>query len=103
MPKYTPEQIANAIETVLNEAIDSLDNWADNTNDEEEKLACQEKRGQVSMVYELLKATPDLLEALKLSWKYVAKMVADDVQTAIPPQVALDKIEAAIAKAESHL
>lgn len=42
----------------------------------------------------------ELLEACKLAQKYVAKMVADDVQTAMPPQVALNRIEQAINKAE---
>lgn len=45
-------------------------------------------------------AHEELLEALKLSRKYVAKMVADDVQTVLHPQVALDRLEQAIAKAE---
>jgi len=42
----------------------------------------------------------DLLAMLKLAAKYVSKMVADDVKTAVPPIVALNRIEAAIARAE---
>ena len=48
----------------------------------------------------LIAAAPDLLEVCKLARKYIAKMVADNVQTAVPPSVALEKIEQAITKAE---
>ena len=41
-----------------------------------------------------------LVEALKLAAKYVNKMVADDVKTAIPPANALRVIELAIRQAE---
>ena len=47
----------------------------------------------------LIAAAPELLEACKLAAQYVAKMVADDVQTAMPPQIALDRIEQAITNA----
>lgn len=47
----------------------------------------------------LIAAAPDLLEACKLAAKYVAKMVADDIQTAVPPANALDRINKAIEKA----
>ena len=50
----------------------------------------------------LIAAAPDLLAALHLAAKYVAKMVADDVKTAIPPSNALRVIEHAIALAEGR-
>lgn len=46
---------------------------------------------------------PELLEVLKLTSPYLAKMVADNIETAVRPQVMLDKIRAAIAKAECQL
>ena len=49
---------------------------------------------------QLIAAAPDLLEVLKLARKYVAKMVADDIKTVVPPSIALEKIEQAIAKAQ---
>lgn len=52
---------------------------------------------------QLIAAAPELLAVCKLAQKYVAKMVADDVQTAVPPQIALNKIEQAIAKAEGEM
>ena len=48
----------------------------------------------------LIAAAPDLLAMCRLAAKYVAKMVADDVKTALPPIVALNRIEAAIKQAE---
>ena len=41
-----------------------------------------------------------LLAACKLAVRYVAKMVADEVKTALPPEIALKQIEKAIEKAE---
>lgn len=43
----------------------------------------------------------EMLNALKLAAKYIAKMVADDVQTAVPPAHALRLIENVIEKAET--
>ena len=46
-------------------------------------------------------AHDELVAMLKLASKYVAKMVADDVQTAVRPIVVFNRIEAALAKAEA--
>ena len=43
-----------------------------------------------------------LVEACKLAAKYVSKMVADDVQTVIPPANALRVIERALKQAEEN-
>lgn len=51
----------------------------------------------------LIAAAPDLLEACKLAAKYVSKMVADEVNTAMPPIIALNRIERAIKNAGSEL
>ena len=48
----------------------------------------------------LIAAAPDLLAMCKLAANYVAKMVVDNVNTVVPPIIALNRIEAAIAKAE---
>ena len=47
----------------------------------------------------LIAAAPDLLEVCKLARKYVAKMVADDIKTVVPPSIALKRIKQAIEKA----
>jgi len=44
----------------------------------------------------------ELLEALKLSRQYLSKMVADDVQTVLSPQTALNRINKAIGKSEGR-
>ena len=41
----------------------------------------------------------DLLEACKIARKYVAKMVADEVNTVVPPSHALKIIDQAIERA----
>ena len=68
------------------------------------KYNVKEKKRLIEMLLEQLlgenKKVFELVEALKLAAKYVAKMVADDVQTVVPPQIALDRIEAALAKVE---
>jgi hypothetical protein len=48
----------------------------------------------------LLAAAPDMYETLKFALPYIAKMVADNVNTVVPPQRALDYINQALAKAE---
>ena len=50
----------------------------------------------------LISAAPDMYEALKFVKPYIAKMIADNVNTAIPPQRAYDVIEIALAKAEGE-
>ena len=50
----------------------------------------------------LIAAAPDLLAACELAAKYVSKMVADDVQTAMPPIIALNRIEAVINRAKGE-
>lgn len=50
----------------------------------------------------LIHAAPDLLFACKIARAYVAKMVADNINTAIPPARALQIIQNAIEKAESQ-
>jgi len=49
---------------------------------------------------QLISAAPELLAACKLAVRYVAKMVADEVNTALPAEIALKRIEQAIKKAE---
>ena len=56
--------------------------------------------GEAKANARLIAAAPELLAMCKLAAKYVAKMVADDVKTAMPPIIAFNRIEAAIAKAE---
>ena len=48
----------------------------------------------------LIAAAPELLAACKLAVRYVAKMVADGVNTALPAEIALKRIEKAIEQAE---
>jgi len=50
----------------------------------------------------LIAAAPDLLAACELAAKYVSKMVADDVKTAMPPIIALNRIEAVINRAKGE-
>ena len=69
----------------------------------EYKCGCKVKKAEFDYCIEMCDlhdAAPELVEALELAAKYVAKMVADDVQTALPPQVALNRIEQALAKAQ---
>ena len=49
---------------------------------------------------QLAAAAPELLAACKLAVRYIAKMVADEVKTALPPEIALKRVEAAIRNAE---
>jgi hypothetical protein len=44
----------------------------------------------------------DILTALKLARKYLAKMIADDVNTAISPRKALECLDAVITKTEKN-
>ncbi len=44
----------------------------------------------------------ELLKACKLSRLYLSKMVADNVQTVLSPQTALDRINKAIEKVEGR-
>ena len=60
----------------------------------------EEGKANVEFIVQACNSHDELLEACKLAQKYVAKMVADDIQTAMPPQIALDRIEQAIVKAE---
>lgn len=48
----------------------------------------------------LIAAAPDMYEALKFAMPYIAKMIADEVNTAIPPGQALKRMEQALSKAE---
>lgn len=48
----------------------------------------------------LIEAAPEMYQALKFAMPYIAKMVADNVNTAIPPKQALERVEKALAKAE---
>jgi len=48
----------------------------------------------------LIAAAPEMYEALKFAMPYIAKMIADNVNTAIPPQQAYTLIEMALDKAE---
>jgi hypothetical protein len=48
----------------------------------------------------LVAGCPDMYEALKFAMPYIAKMVADNINTAIPPQRALDLINQALSKGE---
>ncbi len=57
-------------------------------------------RTYTSFDAQLIAAAPELLAACKLAVRYVAKMVADEVKTALPPEIALEHIENAIKKAE---
>lgn len=51
----------------------------------------------------LIAAAPDLLAMLELASKYVGKMAADGVETALSPEVALNRINEAIRKAKEEV
>ena len=59
-----------------------------------------EGKANVARIVQTWNAHDELVAMLKLASKYVAKMVADDVKTAMPPIIALNRIEAAIKRAE---
>ncbi len=66
-------------------------------------IAVRLMEGKTEANAQLIASAPELLEACKLAAKYVAKMVADDIQTAMPPQTALDRIEQAITNATKEV
>lgn len=56
--------------------------------------------GYVQANAHLIASAPKLLEACKLALKYLYKMEADGIETALPVKTAIQRIEQAISKAE---
>ena len=68
--------------------------------DNNDKSICQISTPDHEKLAHKMAAAPEMLDALELSLKYLCKLEADSVQTALPVSAAIRRVEQAITKAK---